>query len=87
MSSFLQENIPAVVGLLVMAGYWFILNYRSVKGNIDTIDKKRAEKGLPPMTNDERQIVGGVLRTSVIHDSLSALVGGIVSIIVVYLLP
>ena len=84
MLQFLQDNRSAIASLLVIAIYWFILNFRSAKGNIETIDKKRIEKGMTPMTNDERQIVTKVLRSSIINDSIGAFIGGIVTIVVVY---
>jgi len=39
MTYFFRENIAAIAGILVMAAYWFILNYRSVNTNILSIDK------------------------------------------------
>ena len=86
MLRFLQENLGAIVGLLVMAVYWFILNFRSVRGNIKAIDKMRIEKGMNPMTDEENKIVIKVLRSSVIGDAIGPFIGGIVALIVVNLL-
>jgi len=86
MQEFLRESIPAVVGMLVMATYWLILNYISVKSNVKAIEKMRAEKDLPPMSEDESQIVTIVLRTSVINDAIGPFLAGIIAMVVVYLL-
>jgi len=86
MFQFLQENRGAIISLLVMAVYWFILNFRSVKGNVKAIDKMRVEKGMAPMTDDENRIVIKVLHSSVIGDTIGPFIGGIVALIVVNLL-
>ena len=84
MVSFFQENIGALVGMIVMAVYWFALNFHSVSGNIKRIDKKRIDKGMAPMVDDEKQILKSELRSSVINDSLGALIGGIVALVVTF---
>ena len=84
MIEFFQENVEAFASMMVMAVYWFVLNFRSVNSNIKSIDKKRADKGMTPMTEEEREILRGELRSSVINDSLVALVSGIVAMVVTY---
>jgi len=84
MFTFFQENRGAFASLLVMAVWWFIVNFRSVKGNIRAIDQMREEKGMAPMTKAESKIVAKVLRSSVIGDAIGPLIGGIVALIVTY---
>ena len=81
---FFSENVGAILSLLVMATFWFLFNFRSVKGNIQIIDKMRIAKGMIPLNNDEVTIMSKVLRSSVINDSIGPLIGGIVALIVVY---
>jgi len=84
MTQFFQENIAALASMFVMAAFWFVLNLCSVKGNIKTIEKKMSDKGLESMTDDEKQIIKDVLRSSVINDAAGAFIGGIVAIIAGY---
>jgi len=84
MVQFLQENIAAFTSMLVMAVFWFVLSFRSVKDNINSIDKKMADKGMESMTENEKQIIRNVMRSSIINDSIGAFIGGIVALIVGY---
>jgi len=84
MIQFLQENVAAFTSMLVMAVFWFVLSFRSVKDNINSIDKKMADKGMESMTEDEKQIIRSIMRSSIINDSIGAFIGGIVALIVGY---
>ena len=85
MIHFIQENISAFASMLAMAVIWFALNFHSVNSNIKNIVKKRNEKGMAPMAEDEKQIIKRELRSSVITDSIGALFGGIVALVAGYL--
>jgi len=85
MLEFLRENAAGFAGMSVGAVFWLILNWRSVRGNIKNIDKKRAEQGMSEMTDDESKIITGVMRSSVINDAIGAFTGGVVAIVVGYL--
>ena len=86
MLQFLQENTGAFTGLFVMAAYWFVLNLRSVKSNVNIIDKMRVDNDMEPMADGEKRIVTKVLRTSVVNDSIGPFIGGIAAIVVTYLM-
>jgi len=83
---FFQENISAFAGVIVMAAYWFALNFQSVNSNIKRISKQRVDKGMAPITEDEKQILKSALHSSAINDSVGALIGGVVALIVTFLI-
>ena len=84
MLQFICENINAIVSVSIMAIYWFMYNYRSVAANVSNIDKKRIEKGMTPMSEEEKKVIAKTLRASVIQDSVGAFIAGIVALAVVY---
>ena len=86
MLQFLQENRGAMVSMIFMAAYWFVLNFRAVRGNVKSINEMRVEKGMTPMTDDENRIIMKVLRRSVIGDGIGPFIGGIVALVVTHLL-
>jgi len=43
-----------------------------------------ADKGIESMTENEKQIIRNVMRSSIINDSIGAFIGGIVALIVGY---
>jgi len=86
MLQFLQENITAIIYLVIMTIVWFLIQFFSIKGDVDTLDKKRVAKGMTAMTDDEKQLLKQTLRSSTIHNSLQVIIAGIVSLLVVTLL-
>jgi len=85
MIRFLHENFAAFASLLAMAVIWLGMNFHSVNGNIKNIDKKRTDRGMAPMAEDEKHIIKSELRSSVITDSIGALIGGIVALVATYI--
>jgi len=85
MIDFIRENQGAILSLLVMAIFWLVMNMRSVKGNVNAIDKARGDSGIEPMTDEEKRLISKVLRSSVLTDSIGPLIGGLVALVVIYL--
>jgi len=84
MLQFIRENINAIVSVSIMAIYWVMFNYRSVAANVNNIDKKRIEKGMTPMSEEEKKVITKTLRSSIVQDSMIAFISGIVALAVVY---
>jgi len=78
----LRANLDVLIHMAIMALFWLVLNLRAIKGNIDAINLARQGKDLPQMSLEERQIVTKILRSSVLSDSASAFIAGIVALIV-----
>jgi len=76
----------ALIGMGVMVIAWFIFDARSYKGDIQAIEKKRTEKDMTPMTNEEKQIINNVLRSSSIGNFVASLISGITALVTAYLL-
>ena len=80
MLQFLQENIRTILAMIFMAIWWMCNGFLSIKGDVKTLDRKRAAKGMTAMTDEERQLVKETLRSSVMQNFLQVVVAGIVSI-------
>ena len=80
MLDFFIENVIISITVFSALALSCANNLRSVKGDIETINKKRVEEGLPPMSDSERRITESVMRSSVKKDSLWAFVGGVITI-------
>jgi hypothetical protein len=86
MFQFLHDNHFALIGMGVMVISWLILDSRSYKNDAQSIDKKRIEKGMTPMTDEEKQIIHNVLRSSGINNFIAGLISGVVALVVAYFL-
>jgi|GEM_PF-2766505 len=82
MAQFISDYLPEVAGIVTMAVWFFVTSFFSIKNSVVSIDKKRVAEGLEPMTKLEKEIISREWKTSTIGDFISALVAGIVALIV-----
>jgi len=80
MLQFFQENFRTIIAMLFMAVWWMGNGFLSVKGDIKTLDRKRVDKGMAAMTDDEKMLVKQTMRSSVLQNFLQVVIAGIVSI-------
>ena len=56
----------------------------SVKGDVKTLERKRAEKGMAAMTDDEKLLVKQTFRSSILQNFIQVVVAGIASIVLLH---
>ena len=86
MNQFLQEHGSELFLLIFMAIWWMGMGLFSIKGDVKSLDKKRAAKGLAPMTNEEKQLVKETFRSSILSNFGMVVVAGVVAIVVMVLI-
>ena len=80
MLEFLQENLRTFIAMIIMAVWWMCNGLLSVKGDVKTLERKRAEKGMAVMTDDEKLLVKQTFRSSILQNFIQVVVAGIASI-------
>ena len=86
MVQFLQENVASIVGMIVMMCLVVLIYFYSIKGYINKLDKKKTDKGMVAMTEDEKQLVKQSFRTIILNISTTVLIAYLTSLIIGYLL-
>jgi hypothetical protein len=82
MLQFLQANTNLIIQLVIITALWFLIGLSSIKGDVNSLDKKRIAKGLSAMTDEEKQLVKQSFRSSVISNAGQAFFAGIISLII-----
>ena len=83
MIQFVIDNRGELIILVFMAIWWMCSGFLSVKGDVTSLDKRRAAKGLSPMTEDEKLLVKQTFNASILNNFVQVIIAGIVALIVV----
>jgi hypothetical protein len=83
MFQFLQENVSEIILLVFLAIWWLGVGFFSIKGDINSFDKKRIAKGMMPMTDDEKLLLKQTHRSSLLNNLIQVIIAGIVALIVI----
>jgi hypothetical protein len=86
MAQVLQENFREMIVFAFMAIWWMCVGFLSIKGDVNSLDKKRIAKGMQAMTDDEKLLGKQTFRSSILNNFIQVIIAGVVAFIVVHLI-
>ena len=84
MLRFLQENINPIMYSVMIAALWLVIGFLSIRSDVKSLDKKRLDKGMAAMTDDEKHLVKQVFRSSIISNFFQVLIAAVVALLLAF---